>query len=1284
MASKKVLLLVLVSLILGSAGILPPAGAASEGQAIYLVQEGFASGTRPDGSVTPSGWDIDTSGGSITGAIEMNDQSASAPVSISRTFLPVKSGDLVAEIAFAFTNVLNTNGAFWELKSGDTPAVYIYASGGALYFSSSSGTHFVGSFMQGPWYIIKIAVNMDTKTVDIYYNGNRSVQNRPLTNNISSIDGISISTGNEAVCTLNTNLCYVYKGYYLNERFAALTTGSSLPSNWTASRGVDIQSMYASHYRDRASIVLNDTSSSSELSASAGFTSDSDKLIWEYTFYMPEKTDGMKAALTNNLGIGLTIVTAGGDLCFVNAAGGNSVILEDYKGNLWYSVRAHMSVSGKKADIYINNKLLLEGAPLVFGTSMPTKVTYSTPVAGTGVMWVDDVLVYPESDLPADYVEPPQIVDTGDVHMGVQTCSLWREGTQGGWDKIAPFPEREPLLGFYDEGNPETADWEIKWLLEHGVSFMSFCWFRSPKQDTPIKDPFHTAHLHEGFLKAKYSDLFKFTIMWENINDVGISGIEDFRDNVLPFWVEYYFKDPRYLVIDDKPVLSIFGYDVLKSQLGNTPVSEFARLVREACIEIGYSGAYILNCTSAVNASSLNEMKNSGFDAVYVYSWGDFSGVKALQQTSLLAQRASNIDVIPTVTVGRDNRAWLRESGQMASPAEFTSSAKWINNEFRQWYVQNRPGSIASKMLLVGNWNEYGEGHYILPSTLGGFEYLDGLRSLFDTSPHTDIVPTAEQKARLNVLYPEGRKLPYVSQYRPMPMPLIDRAKWDFNGSLDGWSGSGSVVSQSNGNLQITGSRGGTTRRIISGNNLGVDISRAKYLKIRLKNGNSGVEGRVYFTTTASTSWNESKRVNFLATPSDSGFTEHIIDMSKNANWMGTLKQIRIDAPSGSSPALVDYICVSEDVFITAGTNILQNGDFESKIPADGADNCAMAVTSSEFVNGFKSLKVESAGASARIWFNAPEVKNNTAFYYSAMAKLPFDEESNNPAALKILLSYNVGGKAKEVEIAASDDLAHDFWRRAKGVFTIEEGEGVSDVKVVLTAAGVQSGERFYIDAVEVRPLEVEAVTLPAPGSVEPEMPERILLTFPEDMPIDPGSLSPENMLINGEPAAAAAAEGSIVTITPDEGTKNGGYGYTVVAKALKTSSGIDIPNIVFTFYLEGERRETSQSFYLDYDGENRREIDAAGFEVTAAAETITAVTSFFNESGLSAISVIALYQGQKLAKVLYETALLEPGRENTVISQITIEESAGESFSAKHLIWDNGANIKPIVFAEE
>lgn len=64
--------------------------------------------------------------------------------------------------------------------------------------------------------------------------------------------------------------------------------------------------------------------------------------------------------------------------------------------------------------------------------------------------------------------------------------------------------------------------------------------------------------------------------------------------------------------------------------------------------------------------------------------------------------------------------------------------------------------SLGRRMVLLPNWNEFGEGHFIMPSELAGFGYVDAIRAVFSGGgQHDDAVPTEAQKRRFTVLYPK-------------------------------------------------------------------------------------------------------------------------------------------------------------------------------------------------------------------------------------------------------------------------------------------------------------------------------------------------------------------------------------------------------------------------------------------------------------------------------------------------------------------------------------------------
>ncbi|HID08267.1 MAG TPA: hypothetical protein EYP10_14095, partial [Armatimonadetes bacterium] len=117
-----------------------------------------------------------------------------------------------------------------------------------------------------------------------------------------------------------------------------------------------------------------------------------------------------------------------------------------------------------------------------------------------------------------DYVPPPQPVHSN-YQVGVYYFPGWR--TWDRWEPILPFPERTPVLGWYREGDPQVADWHIKWAVEHGISFFIYDWYW-------VRGARQLEHaLHDGYFNARYRSMLKFCLLWANHNPRGTSSHED-------------------------------------------------------------------------------------------------------------------------------------------------------------------------------------------------------------------------------------------------------------------------------------------------------------------------------------------------------------------------------------------------------------------------------------------------------------------------------------------------------------------------------------------------------------------------------------------------------------------------------------------------------------------------------------------------------------------------------------------------------------------------------------
>ena len=355
-------------------------------------------------------------------------------------------------------------------------------------------------------------------------------------------------------------------------------------------------------------------------------------------------------------------------------------------------------------------------------------------------------LVAPCRGQDRNYVPAPRPART-DYHVGCLYFAGWEtDSTRNPWAKIVPFPERKPLLGWYDEGSPEVADWEIKWAVEHGITYFTYCWYRKTNNlGRPVTDTTHHHEhaLHEGFLRAKFRDRMKFSILWENQGGAGVSSLVDLQENVFPYWLKTYFKHPSYLVIDGKPVLHFYNLKNVIRDLGGVEATRRAVAWMSAeCEKAGFKGVTILT-----DYRWDDDLLNAGLSASYVYAITGKAGSRPTAAQVINTQlrffdqwlTEKHRPMIGSANVGWDPMPWARkvESQPWYDPDKM---ARWrlTPAEFEELLrkMKTRMDSLPTatpghRMILLSNWNEWGEGMHIAPHAQEGFGYLQAVRKVF-------------------------------------------------------------------------------------------------------------------------------------------------------------------------------------------------------------------------------------------------------------------------------------------------------------------------------------------------------------------------------------------------------------------------------------------------------------------------------------------------------------------------------------------------------------------------
>lgn len=571
-------------------------------------------------------------------------------------------------------------------------------------------------------------------------------------------------------------------------------------------------------------------------------------------------------------------------------------IYENYVQNLWYRIRLQADADTQKATVWLNGRKIATVDYAEAATSVDNIFVTNTDEQ---TVIFDNVRVF-EKIKRDDYVPAPVKPKGEEDHIvGMNICSLWRNGTHFGWSCISPYEDAELALGYYDEGNTETADWEIKYMVEHGIDFQAFCWY-ADNSNAPLYHLNNSMHLHDGYLYADYSDAMKYCLIWECANAARPQNFDAWKNYYVPYLMENYFKDSRYMSIDNQLVLAVFGANKLSEQLGGaSKVKECFDYLEEEVKKLGYDGMIYLSC-----GSSSDSLASMGFDGAYAYNWGNQGYKLDVNKNSILnSQKASSkMYTVPTISVGFNSIPWHGIRYPMMSVDDFKTAHTWIRDEYLPTYAAK--GTWQEKFSMISTWNEYGEGTYIMPSKgNGGFGYLDALREVYTdekVDKSLDLYPTDAQRTRINRLYPQYRHLLRKTGYYDFSVDTSNlESVYTITYTENKAMGVGNTKTYEFTPEGLKGMVDGDTLIIAAALNVPAEANQVKVTIDVPK----GTYVELYYVTDSDKNWTGSKSSGFTA--DKEGLNEYLVDMSQKSAWKGTITQFRVD-PGQTEPGMGD------------------------------------------------------------------------------------------------------------------------------------------------------------------------------------------------------------------------------------------------------------------------------------------------------------------------------------------------------------------------------------------
>ena len=344
--------------------------------------------------------------------------------------------------------------------------------------------------------------------------------------------------------------------------------------------------------------------------------------------------------------------------------------------------------------------------------------------------------VKPSLNLPRlDYPPEPKPVDTAPYTVGALMFPGW---VNHKWHAVWSHDHaRKPVLGWYDEESPETVDWQIKYLVENGISFVSVCWYW--RDGVPARN-----HWMKAFRKARYRKYLKWHVMWDN----GYNSLAD-QEKLAHYWCTNCFDDVQYHRIDGKPVVAICGPAGMEQRTKNEGgAKRLLERTREIARSYGFPGVYFVAMRGMgmdyEDPAFLKQFADYGFDVTTVYGFrGGIPGsaefdsrqrtFKNLADMSPPHWRAllknGTLPFWPSISTGYDDRPWRGERVLEIRGYNVDDFAR-ICREARKFGDES-----GVRTFLLGPLDEWGEGSLGYPNHAQGFGILESVREAFGRKP---------------------------------------------------------------------------------------------------------------------------------------------------------------------------------------------------------------------------------------------------------------------------------------------------------------------------------------------------------------------------------------------------------------------------------------------------------------------------------------------------------------------------------------------------------------------
>ena len=307
-------------------------------------------------------------------------------------------------------------------------------------------------------------------------------------------------------------------------------------------------------------------------------------------------------------------------------------------------------------------------------------------------------------------------------------------------------PQIPADLGFYDLRLAETRAAQAALAKRYGID--AFCyyhyWFGGRQV---LQRPF------DDVLASGEPD-FPFVLCWANENwtrawDGGTKHVlleqqhsdDDDREHIR--WLVRAFADPRYVRVDDRPLLLVYRTSLLPD------ASRTAATWREECRALGVPEPYLVRVESFPDEAG--DPARIGFDAAVEFA-PHWPSLPRGFRTNRILRRAVQARLLPralghhVIDYGQTVRAMMERPPPayrrfpVVAPGWDNSPRRTVGGiilrrpspeVYGQWVEHAAAGQLAGSaggIVFVNAWNEWAEGAHLEPDRRNGHRYLEAHR----------------------------------------------------------------------------------------------------------------------------------------------------------------------------------------------------------------------------------------------------------------------------------------------------------------------------------------------------------------------------------------------------------------------------------------------------------------------------------------------------------------------------------------------------------------------------